>query len=289
VRALLRKSSDACYLTVAYLCYFRHWPNYHTPRNFNEHVHRYMLENRNPLLKIVADKITARDWLDQQGEGRHLVPLLGVWDSAEAVPLHLLKAPCVIKPTIGSGSVIFIKDMNFDEQAVREQMQRWLRMDYSRVNREWCYEGATCRIQVEEMLIDQDGGIPADYKVYVIGGAVRFIQIDRGRFARHTRNLYSPQWEMLPARLTLSHHAMDSRPQHLEQMIAKAEKLARSFEFLRIDYYCLGDRLYIGELTNYPGAGFERFIPSQFSEELGSYWTAGADAVSFTAPSRKAA
>jgi hypothetical protein len=231
-----------------------------------------MLENRDPLLKVVADKITVREWLEKQGESDHLVPLLGVWDSVEAVPLHSLSAPCVLKPSIGSGSVIFLKSADFDEKAVRDQMQRWLDKDYSRVNREWCYEGATCRIQAEAMLVDQGGNIPPDYKVYVIGGVARLIQVDRGRFVRHTRNLYSPQWELLDARLTLQRHPVDPRPEHLEDMISKAEKLAQSFEFLRIDYYSVGGKLYIGELTNYPGAGFERFIPSQFSEEIGRHW-----------------
>lgn len=274
VRMLLRRSSDVRYLTLAYLCYFGRWPNYRKPSNFNEHIHGYMLRNRNPLIKVVADKITVRDWLEQQGEGKHLVPVLGVWDSAEAVPLRSLSLPCVIKPSVGSGSIIFLKDADFDEHAVREQMQRWLRKDYSRVHREWCYEGATCRILVEKMLVDDSSGVPPDYKVYVIGGAARFIQVDRGRFVRHTRNLYSPQWELLSARLTLSQHESDLRPHCLERMVLIAQKLALNFEFLRVDYYCIDSKLYIGELTNYPGAGFERFIPSQFSEELGSYWSA---------------
>jgi hypothetical protein len=31
-------------------------------------------------------------------------------------------------------------------------------------------------------------------------------------------------------------------------------------------------RVYVGELTNYPGAGFERFIPQSFAVELGGHW-----------------
>jgi hypothetical protein len=114
--------------------------------------------------------------------------------------------------------------------------------------------------------------LPADYKLYVIGGQVRFIQVDRGRFGRHTRNLYDPQWRLLKERLTLPNHAPDPRPSRLEEMIDITLRLAEPFEFLRVDCYVQEDRLYIGELTNYPGAGFERFIPHRFALELGAHW-----------------
>jgi hypothetical protein len=119
----------------------------------------------------------------------------------------------------------------------------------------------------------EPGGIPPDHKVYVIGGAVRFIQVDRGRFGRHTRNLYDTDWRRLPVRLTLDNHAPDPRPPELDRMIALALKLAAPFEFLRVDLYLCEGRLIVGELTSYPGAGFERFIPSDFALELGAHWT----------------
>jgi hypothetical protein len=114
-------------------------------------------------------------------------------------------------------------------------------------------------------------------KAYVIGGQVRFIQVDRGRFARHTRNLYSPDWQLLPVRLSLDNHAPDPKPPCLDELLHVAQVLAEPFEFLRVDFYVHRARLYVGELTNYPGAGFERFIPASFDEELNSHWTANKD------------
>jgi hypothetical protein len=73
--------------------------------------------------------------------------------------------------------------------------------------------------------------------------------------------------------LTLDNHAPDPRPAELDAMIALALKLAAPFEFLRVDLYLCEGRLIVGELTSYPGAGFERFMPSDFALELGAHWT----------------
>ena len=279
-RRIGRVLPDRLYLAVGHLIYFGRWPDYRQPRSFNEHIQAYMLRCRSPLLQLAADKAAARQWVIEQVGDTHVLPQLGLWTHAEAVPLRTLARPCVLKPTVGSGRVIFLRenDPPLDtaaEAALRLEMQRWLDTDFSRQSREWCYSGLRGRLLAEPMLNDprEPGGIPPDHKVYVIGGAVRFIQVDRGRFGCHTRNLYDTDWRLLPARLTLDNHAPDPRPAELDAMIALALKLAAPFEFLRVDLYLCEGRLIVGELTSYPGAGFERFMPSDFALELGAHWT----------------
>jgi TupA-like ATPgrasp len=109
------------------------------------------------------------------------------------------------------------------------------------LHREWAYRGLPRKIIVEPVLLDAQGNIPADYKAYVIGGKVRFIQVDRGRFGQHTRNLYSREWEPLKARLTLNNHAFDDRPAKLDELVKVAEQLAEPFEFLRVDFFVSDD------------------------------------------------
>lgn len=168
---------------------------------------------------------------------------------------------------------MFLKPgQTLDHCQTRLTLQRWLDTDYARVNREWCYAGQHGKIIAETLLADEHGGVPADFKLYVIGGAVRFIQVDRGRFCRHTRNLYDLDWQLLPVRLTLPNHAPDPRPEPLDEMIRLTLALAKDFEFLRVDCYVVDGRVYVGELTNYPGAGFEKFLPHSFALKLGACW-----------------
>ena len=283
-----RLLSDRHYLAIGHLLYFGRWPDYDRPRTVNEHIQAYMLRCRSPLLHIAADKAATRDYVARVAGERYLVPSLGCWPSAAATPIETLPRPCVLKPTVGSGQVIFLRPGEAtDAAAVRQQrltLQRWLDTDYSRMSREWCYAGLRGQVIAEALLTDARGEVPADYKLYVIGGAVRFIQVDRGRFGRHTRNLYDTDWRLKTERLTLPNHAPDPRPARLAEMIGLALRLAAPFEFLRVDCYLVdgpdGERLHVGELTNYPGAGFERFIPARYARELGVCWSGGAGGVS---------
>src|SRR4029077_5427896 len=106
----------------------------------------------------------------------------------------------------------------------------------------------------------------------VIGGRVRYFQVDGGRFTRPTRNLYGPDWQVLPAPTTLPRPPPDAAPQRLPHLVEMAERLATPFEFMRVDFYVLGDRVLVGELTHSPGAGFGRYYPPQVSEQLAAHW-----------------
>ena len=47
------------------------------------------------------------------------------------------------------------------------------------------------------------------------------------------------------------------------------EKLAAGIPFVRVDFYEVNDQIYFGELTLYPGAGFEEFRPVEYDRRLG--------------------
>lgn len=274
-RLLARRLSDRRYLETGHLLYFGRWPDLDHPRTLNEHIMAYMLRCRDPLLQVAADKVRAREYIASRIGARYLVPLYGLWQRAEDVAVDSLPRPCVLKPAAASGMVRFLRvGETVDTAQLRALLRLWLRRDYSRFHREWPYHGARPAIIAEQMLCGADGLPLPDYKLWVIGRKVRFIHVDRGRFTRHTRNLYLPDWRPAPARLTLDNHPPDARPERLAEMIEMAEQLARPFEFLRVDCYVAGSSLYVGELTNSPGAGFERFIPASFALELGRYWTA---------------
>ena len=273
-RRLLDPLPDRVYLTLGHLAYFHRWPNFHEPRTINEHIQEYMLRCRDPLLRLVADKLQCREYVAANAGPEFLVPLLGVWDDHAKVPIETLARPCVLKPTAASGAVLFLRAGEaVDLREARRTMRRWLKRDYSRLHREWCYAGLPRRVMAETMLLDESGETaPLDYKAYVIGGAVRYIQVDRGRFTHHTRNMYYPDWSLMPVRWSLETHPADPAPPRLAEMVAVAEHLARPFEFMRVDFYAIGDRIYVGELTNYPGAGFEKFIPGEYAYVVGALW-----------------
>ena len=274
-RLLARPLPDALVMRIAHWLYFRRWPDYAHPRTLQEHIQAYVLRSRDPALVMLADKVAVRPYIDRVVGPGNTVPLLGVWRSADAVPVHQLPYPVVLKPSHLSGRTLILRRPPTDEAALRRCLRSWLQRDHSRVNREWFYRKVPPGIVAEPMLQTADGEVPPDVKAYVIGGRVRYIQVEYGRFGRPARTFYSRDWELLPARGPMPRHPPEPRPVVLPQLVAMAEALAAPFEFLRVDFYVIGERIYVGELTNSPGAGFGRFYPARFGEEIVAHWVPG--------------
>lgn len=276
LRLLARPLPDELYLQLLHWLYYRRWPDYAHPRTLQEHIQAHLLRRHDDALVTLADKVAVRDYVARTIGPGHDVPLLGVWSHADEVPLAQLPYPLVLKPSHLSGRVMLLARHDPAAEAEqRERMHGWLQRDHSRVNREWFYAAVPRRIVAEPLLRDTSGQVPSDTKAYVIGGRVRYFQVDRGRFARATRNLYGPDWSLLPVRTSLPRHAPDPRPQGLAELVALAERLALPFEFLRVDFYLLPDRVLVGELTSSPGCGIGRFYPSAFGEAMGAHWHIG--------------
>jgi TupA-like ATPgrasp len=65
------------------------------------------------------------------------------------------------------------------------------------------------------------------------------------------------------------------RPSNLSEMKSTAEQLSDGMDFVRVDLYDLGDRVVLGELTNYPESGNAGFHPDEWDLMFGSYWLIG--------------
>ncbi|MGL4981718.1 MAG: ATP-grasp fold amidoligase family protein [Treponemataceae bacterium] len=55
-----------------------------------------------------------------------------------------------------------------------------------------------------------------------------------------------------------------------ERNIQKIIPQAKTFPFVRVDWYEIKDKLFFGELTFYLGAGFEPFHPQKWDRKLGA-------------------
>ena len=59
------------------------------------------------------------------------------------------------------------------------------------------------------------------------------------------------------------------QPKNFKKMLEYSKKLSKDISFLRVDWYEINGNLYFGELTFYPGSGFERFMPEEWDNKLG--------------------
>lgn len=60
------------------------------------------------------------------------------------------------------------------------------------------------------------------------------------------------------------------KPHNYEEMIRLSEILSKNIIFLRVDFYEINKKIYFGELTFYPGSGFEEFSPNKYDEIIGN-------------------
>lgn len=263
--------SDKQWLKWRYYIEFGFFPNLHHPQRLSEKIQRIKLDERNALRQQVADRMEVRNYVKEKVGDEVLIPILGCWDMLTEEAWDSLPAAFVLKATHGSGFVKVVRDKNdisYDE--IKKETGSWLEVDYNRFGREWVYKGLKPQVIAEELILDDSSEIPADYKFFCFHGKVKLVQVDRGRFQNQTRNLYDERFELLDAEL---HHPAGEddivKPSQFDRAIEIAEKLAEPFSFIRVDLYLPSGKIYFGELTNYPGNGFERFSPDSWDKHFG--------------------
>jgi hypothetical protein len=268
-------------LKIQYYLTFNKSLNLKTPRRFTEKVQWYKINCRNKLMPVCADKYLVRDFVRAKGLSSILIDLYGVYDDPSEINYDLLPDKFVIKTNDGSGgeNVFICKDKNaLDITMLTKKLRSWKNKKNINAGREWAYtEIVKSRYIIEEFIENQDTpplsvGIE-DYKLYCFSGKVKFLHIDYSRFNGHKRNFYDREGNLLNIIHTYPNFdhknvALDN----LYTLIKTAEILSSDFSFVRVDLYSVKNKVYFGEMTFYPGSGYERFIPDEFDFELGSHF-----------------
>lgn len=270
---ILSKISPALTLKILFFIKQGYRLNLENPKTYNEKLNWLKLNYRNKLMPICADKFTVRQYVKDKGLDHILNELYWEGFNPEDIPFDKLPNQFVIKVTTGSGKNIICKDKTkLNHQKTIETLRRWLSEKYLPAYGEWFYDVIRPRIIIEKLLIDENGEIPNDYKVFCFNGEPKYIAVDVGRFYEMKRNIFDIDWNFKKG-YKISFPNDDiilERPQCLEQMIQKARKLSEGFPHVRVDFYIIKNEIYFGELTFTNGAGFGNVQPYSFAEEMGN-------------------
>lgn len=248
--------------------------DFNNPRTFSEKIQWLKLYDRPELKGSLADKYLVRDYVAKRIGADHLVPLLGVWDSAESITFRNLPRRYVLKATHGAGWNVIVSDSSqLNEHKVRKKMRDWLNTDFAYVaGYEPHYSFCTPRIIAEEF-IDQAGGL-TDYKVFCFDGRPLFIEVVSDRDKGHPTTCFVDlSWKKIDWH-TASYPISDTipqRPTRLDELIDCASKLSGDFSFVRTDFYITERGVLFGEMTFTPASGVAVWAPKGADEELGSY------------------
>lgn len=264
---------DEKYITIKYKLEMNQKLNLKEPKTFNEKLQWIKLYDRKPEYTKMVDKYEAKKYVaDIIGE-EYIIPTLGVWDKFEDIDFTKLPNQFVLKPTHASGNVFICKNKDeIDYKKLKKTVQKWLKRNYYLVHREWPYKNVKPRIIAEQYMVDESGTELKDYKIFNFNGIPQFIQVDFNRFKGHQRKLYSTDWKELDFNLvySINKNVKISKPEKLKEILKLAKKLSINHSFIRTDFYVINDKIYFGELTFFPEAGFGKFIPEEWDEKLGN-------------------
>jgi hypothetical protein len=266
----LRLLPDSLAVKLDYFRVFGRFPNLANPQRFSEKMQHLKLahDTRTPEL---VDKVRVKDYVGAALGERWLIPTLWHGEHLTEDVLENVPKPAVIKANHSSAQVMFVTANSNLREATRAA-NAWRNYDHHIVHREWAYGNVRREILIEPFIGDEEA--PDDYKFWVFDGAVRFIQVDHGRFNRHTRQFYTPAWKRLDLKMNYPAEVANApAPEHLTDMLRAATTLASGFRFVRVDLYDTTSGPLFGEMTFTPEAGLCRFEPAVFDLQLGESWS----------------
>lgn len=272
IRKLSRLLPDKLYLGLRYRMQIGKWINWKTPQGFNEKMQWLKLFDRNPLYPTIVDKIKVKSWVaDRLGE-EVVVPTLAIWDRVEDIDTSRLPEKFVLKTNHDCGGIVVCENREtFNLIEARKFLSKHLAENYYWECREWPYSQVVPRIYAEEYVDAGAGQELVDYKLMCFAGRCEYIFVCTGRKEGDLRvDFFDIEWDHLPfMRHYKNAPVIPTAPSNLREMIAAAEVLAQGFPFVRVDFYSLKDRLLFGEMTLYPGGGFEEFDPEEWDMRIG--------------------
>jgi hypothetical protein len=239
------------------------------PTRFTELVQRRKLRDHDRRLPHLIDKVAVKRFVAEALGAEWVTPTL--WSGTELPAAPDWPYPFVVKSRHGCNQRRFVRNGGADWAEIRRAAAGWMRSAYGHWLDEWGYRDVPRGVLIEPFV--GDGTVlPIDYKLYVFHGRVAAVQVHVNREHRHRWMLFDPAWH----RMSSPDGAPDpSPPATLARMITGAETLARGFDFVRVDFYDIGDTPRFGEMTFYPGSGLDPFDPPELDDALGRLWLGG--------------
>ncbi|MBQ9295596.1 MAG: hypothetical protein IJ204_00180 [Paludibacteraceae bacterium] len=248
--------------------------NLQAPQSLNEKIQWLKLNERHDYYPVCADKYAMKQWVaDLLGTDVYNVPVLyhtPNWRDISEKTISVF--PCIVKPNHSSHDFIILRsreEVNWAQ--LRRRCRFWLKRDYYMESQEWQYRDIPRQIVVEKLLETQEGKIPNDYKLNYMNGKLEFVYVSFDREGINARCVFDPNWKVLPFYWGNSNQKeyvpcpVDiPQPASFEKMKEIGEKISAFFKYVRVDFYDVDGRLYVGEITLHHGGGYDKFRPEKY-------------------------
>lgn len=253
--------------------------NWEHPKNLIEKIYWLQLFTDTSLWTLCADKFRMREYVKKKGLEMLLPHNYGHWQNANEIDYNKLPNGFVLKTTNGCGQVFIVKNKeDLDIKSTNKLLNQWMKIKYGFTDAQIHYSRIKPCIIAEELLIgSQNPQSPflTDYKVWCFHGKPECVLVvyDRDKSSQHGYRLavYDLNWINISNKVLIKGPHFGGvdlpRPTTLSTMFDVAKKLSQDFAEVRIDFYEINGRLYIGEMTFSTGYGY---FSKEYYEYLGS-------------------
>ena len=255
---LTRIIPDKMYLEIAFRLALGYSLDLNNPKTFNEKLQWLKLYDRRPEYVTMVDKYRVRKYISDTIGDEYLIPLLGVWENANDIDFDTLPDQFVLKCNHDSGSVIICKDKSkLNRKSVVKRLNKALKKNGYWFGREWPYKNVKPCIIAEKYMIDSTYSDLLDYKIHNFNGVPQVILVCSGSFSKDGlhEDFFTVNWEKIDL-VRPDHPSSDLniiKPDKLNEMLKISENISRNYPFVRTDFYIVNKKLYLGEITLYPG------------------------------------
>lgn len=232
--------------------------NLKNPQNLNEKLQWLNLYTYDERKVKCADKYFAREYIIKHGLEEYLPKLIGVYENVDDIDFEKLPEKFALKCTHGAGFNIICKNKSIlDIEKSKKDLNKWLHTDFGISAGEMHYSKMKPRIICEEFLDGLDNEVPIDYKFFCFNGVPRFLEVCTGRFKDLKFSFYDMDWNFLDYQSDRYKGKVEKidKPQSFDKMREIAKALSSDFNFVRVDFFDIKGKAYIGELTFTPHAG----------------------------------
>ena len=246
------------------------------PSLFQEKLQWIKIHDRKAIYNKMVDKVDVKEFISERIGHEYVIPTIGIWNNLNEIDFNILPNEFILKNTYDSGSYFICTDKStLNRKDIKQRLNASSNKDYYIYSREWPYKGLKHRIIAEPLMHDNKSHYLRDYKFFTFNGEPKFFYItsDRDSETGLKEDFFDIKGNLMDLNQKgyYNNPKTPELPKNLEKMICFSRILAKDTYHLRVDFYEINDRLYVGEMTFFDGGGFCSFTPEKYNKIIGDW------------------
>ena len=232
--------------------------------------------DHNPAFVDLTDKLAAKRLAKARVPELPVAQVLWVGKDPHALPEHAVHGDVVVKANHAWNTNVFVSDNEPGYREIVSKAKQWLAYSHHRDDGQWAYRDIPRRIFVEEALLLGGGNLPTDIKVHTYGSQIGHVWVDDklGKRSR-TYDVHGLPLDVRDSIYKKEEQALPDSPE-TRALVAEAIKIAPllldGLDYARVDFMVAEGKLYFGEFTLYPDAGYDRWGDPALTKRAEALW-----------------